>query len=442
MFRTELHPAVRFYDTIDQFPDSSTKEIIFDEKDRLIESSGSYINLEITDSCYLNCEYCYEAGRATPKGEHVPLFKIKERVLWIKRFCNIKEISVIGAESLTHPFFKEIIDFILANGFEVSVITAGVINKRNSYEIANLEYVYRLYEEGDLEVQLSYHPDKNEKVFKDFYQKIKSLAPNRQSNLKKKKEKFEKEGLKDRVDRIEAIIQASQLFSNVTLGESISLNPDRLKEIFKFIFEDCDERKIENTTVTESDGSVVPLTKRIDTAIEKLKKHFSQFGQSAPYIDSYIITWYEGIKYNVRFWGAVYVDRKNDAAGNSFTTIRRPMGNEAQAMACPATQSTINKKDKSFVLDGIMVKTNGELVPTQPGCIEMSHGYANVDRDVDRDTVYKSVASRLKQIDTLIHRIDNHQESERPVADHGCVSCPFDVACQICHRMGGQKPTK
>jgi hypothetical protein len=77
--------------------------------------------LEVTDRCNIHCLGCY---RQQLEG-HFPLEKIKEDVLFLKRWRNVHNISIAGGEPLIHPDIVEVVAFIREQGMEPLILTNG-----------------------------------------------------------------------------------------------------------------------------------------------------------------------------------------------------------------------------------------------------------------------------------------------------------------------------
>jgi len=78
--------------------------------------------IEITDVCNIHCNGCY---RMIMGEGHKPLEKIKEEILFLKKWRNCDGISIAGGEPLTHPQLIEIIQFITGNKMKSLVLTNG-----------------------------------------------------------------------------------------------------------------------------------------------------------------------------------------------------------------------------------------------------------------------------------------------------------------------------
>ena len=219
------------------------------------------------------------------------------------------------------------------------------------------------------------------------------------------------------------------------MGQEIATDEERFIAIYRFIFEECSDIKFEDITINDKN---VEIQVYLREQFERLKKHFAGFGQSARFFHPLSMPWSVNKRWHVRVWGAVGVTRVIDG-GRQIIQIKRPMGNEEDKAACQAMTSSANNDSGEIFLDGALVRADGELVLSVPGCIEMKQGFANVDRDDNPMAIYSRVSARLMAIGKLIHKIDDLHQSERPTADKGCVSCPFDIACNLCVNNGAPK---
>ncbi|MGZ3924949.1 MAG: radical SAM protein [Flavisolibacter sp.] len=78
--------------------------------------------VEITDICNIHCDGCY---RMIMGEGHKPLEKIKEEILFLKKWRNCDGISIAGGEPLTHPNITDIVQFIADNKMKSVILTNG-----------------------------------------------------------------------------------------------------------------------------------------------------------------------------------------------------------------------------------------------------------------------------------------------------------------------------
>lgn len=422
--------------------------------ERLIKLDNNSINLEITEMCRTDCStVCYTAGRARLTGKHLPLEILSSRIDWICRHTDAKYLFFLGGDPLLHPQLKEIIAYANLCGLDVEVVTSGVISGKDQTEQNNLALLLEKYEDGALGVQLSLHPGRNKKHFLRIIEELKDRTPARMAALQDKKRLLEfsiakfhpvDESGQEALDLLrkqlslvnENIDGVYAIHTTVTLGQEIAADEEKFIAIYRFIFEECSDLKFGNITI---EGEEVDIQAYLHEQFKRLKKHFAGFGQSAHFFHTFSVPWSANKRWRVRVWGAVGVTKVIEG-GRQTIRIKRPMGNEEDKAACPAMTSSADNDSGEIFLDGALIRADGELVHSQPGCIEMKHGFTNVDRDSDPAAIYSRVSTRLMAIDKLIHKIDNLHQSERPTADKGCVSCPFDIACNLCVNNASPRP--
>lgn len=98
---------------------------------------GFYI--ELLNICNLCCPYCYNDSAIDNELKIIPL----DKIFLIVNFCKKNKISTItlsGGEPTLHPFIKEIIQFINANGINVNMITnlsTNIIDYEDFYANGN-----------------------------------------------------------------------------------------------------------------------------------------------------------------------------------------------------------------------------------------------------------------------------------------------------------------
>lgn len=405
------------------------------------------IDLEITEQCYTNCEECYTDGRANPKGKEVPLEVIAERLAWIKRFTNAKHIYLLGGEPLLHSRLPQILDLIRAEGFDVNVITSGVVSVREREKV-NLDYLLALYEKGDVYLNLSYHPKRNEKAFKEIYDRCRQTAEKRIANLKAKKIYLE-EAIKDlkskpasaevawqllfaqeELKSVETNLSKNILYSTVTLAETVIQDENDFISVFAFMY-GLEGVHLENLTLAINDDPKLPALEVIKKQYSLFKKHFGEFTESMPYQYRFWVDWAKDLRFYFRFWGATTV-KTELVNGKPVRVIKRPMGTSKSPQMCPAMDSNFDEPDK-IKIQGLLVRSDGEITFSEPSCIEVKRGFANVDTDFDPVRIYQKVKTRVQSIDKLIHMVDRKHLSGRE-DDGDCHSCPFDSACRLCHK--------
>lgn len=79
--------------------------------------------IEATDICNIKCKGCY---RLVMGEGHKPLEKIKEEILFLRKWRNCDNISLAGGEPILHPNIKEIVAFISSLGMKSVILTNGL----------------------------------------------------------------------------------------------------------------------------------------------------------------------------------------------------------------------------------------------------------------------------------------------------------------------------
>jgi len=77
--------------------------------------------VEVTDKCNIYCKGCYRRNR---EG-HKPLDKLKDDVLFLKKWRNCDSIALAGGEPTLHPEILDLVKFIRDNGMKTMIITNG-----------------------------------------------------------------------------------------------------------------------------------------------------------------------------------------------------------------------------------------------------------------------------------------------------------------------------
>ena len=78
--------------------------------------------IEATDICNIKCKGCY---RLVIGEGHKPTEKIKEEILFLKKWRNCDGISLAGGEPILHPDILEIVSFIKEHKMKSVILTNG-----------------------------------------------------------------------------------------------------------------------------------------------------------------------------------------------------------------------------------------------------------------------------------------------------------------------------
>ena len=100
-----------------------------------------YIAFEITDSCNLDCVYCYNIWK-TIKVDRVPFNSYSKAIKTLEKLFSVAEIQQItftGGEPFLSERFNEVVLYCIMAGKQVSIISNGTqVNKRKYKELIKL----------------------------------------------------------------------------------------------------------------------------------------------------------------------------------------------------------------------------------------------------------------------------------------------------------------
>jgi radical SAM protein with 4Fe4S-binding SPASM domain len=88
-----------------------------------------HLQLELTDNCNLNCDYCYRSANYFNKinSKYADIKKLKKQLIKYKKF-GLLELGITGGEPTLHPEFIEFIKYCTKNFEIVEVLTNGKNN--------------------------------------------------------------------------------------------------------------------------------------------------------------------------------------------------------------------------------------------------------------------------------------------------------------------------
>jgi radical SAM protein with 4Fe4S-binding SPASM domain len=84
--------------------------------------SLSWVVLELTDACNLNCKWCYASSNSD--GQHMPLENAK-KILADLKASGVRQVTLSGGEPLIYPHIKEVTKAAADHGFVVHMNTNG-----------------------------------------------------------------------------------------------------------------------------------------------------------------------------------------------------------------------------------------------------------------------------------------------------------------------------
>lgn len=358
----------------------------------LINVGSRTVLLELTNKCYTGCtaDYCYKKITVSTKGQHIPFEVVIKRIDWIKKFVKCNTINILGGEPLLHPNFKQICSYIIQQGFSLDIITSGKISKI-PYEIQNLEYLLELYEQGKINIELSYHYGRNQEAFKLIRNKFIDLYWNRRAELKKKGLYSDKN---------------YDHFSTVVITGGM-----KRKEFDLFV-----------ATVLADNGWAGSENKYLDQMWVEYTKHFYTNIQSFAYGIASTDDW-KLFRQSIRFVGAKDLF---DLKGNFYLSL--PEGG-----SCDAANATI--KDGEIMIGSMHIRADGGVTFPMPQCIDMPNPMANVDVHTTETQIHSALSRSLNQVRKHVYmhnRIKAKDNCDENGNEKECKACPFGEMCTGC----------
>lgn len=417
------------------------------KSEKILHVGGTML-LEITLRCYTGCSHCYKGSEVHPKAAHLDFETVKKRIDWIKNFTDAVSITLLGGEPLLHPDFQAIYEYIITQGFFVSIITSGRVSTLAN-ERENLAYALSEWEKGDLAIELSLQPGYNERAYAEVIDYVRNHHRARRARLKQLKSELEANTLpsdadKSAIKRIDQLLAADDIFSTVTVNRRIASDKDKFLGIFKFVYEQCLGLSWASFKLDDKNADEVFLD-----LFEEMRRYFQPFATSQPFNKHITIT--SPFDFRFRIWGAHEINTNYilDDDGNltKNTKIFRPRGVEGNDAICPAMTISGSKRENAVHTGTLMVRSDGELVIPEPSCIPMEIGLTNVDSDMSASEHRDAIRERIGQIQDIIIQTKAATASgdlgrckldpKFPASDEAkkiyCPSCRFDSACDRCH---------
>jgi MoaA/NifB/PqqE/SkfB family radical SAM enzyme len=87
-----------------------------------MENKATFINFSVWNACNLRCNFCYNDSWRDYKQFFEEIELLKEKLLSYK-FKWQKKINLIWGEPLAYPKLFELLDFLIANGFTMRIVT-------------------------------------------------------------------------------------------------------------------------------------------------------------------------------------------------------------------------------------------------------------------------------------------------------------------------------
>ncbi|NCP47196.1 radical SAM protein [bacterium] len=350
--------------------------------------------VEITLRCYCGCPWCYKGGEVHTKGMHLPLESIKARIDWLVKNTNCKTIGLIGGEPGLHPQLKEICEYVFGLNLELRITTSGKFSKR---EQKNMEYLLDLYRKGLIQINLSFHPGRNEEGYVNFVKRIKLLlAERRQCQAKG------------------GVFETIDLYTMVTVDKDLAFNEEGIRRILTLLMETSDHHSLEFYGGTVADLMATLQNNYVD--FESSQNLSYQFRRTS---DSDLF------RHEFTFSGLVLFEDRPDGTRH---------GVMAKGHICSISFSRV--ENGVISLPAMIVKTNGEFGYVHPHCIPAKNGLCNVDLHSDVDQIRKTIEQSLLRIRTIVF-LANRRKAARECGADGtekqCTACPLDDMCDACH---------
>lgn len=95
------------------------------------------LELEITEKCNLDCNYCYLGKKS---GLELPLELIK-RIAKEAEELGVKYFIITGGEPTLHSQFKKVSELVSKKGFNAGVLTNGINAKEKIKQLRNFRFV-------------------------------------------------------------------------------------------------------------------------------------------------------------------------------------------------------------------------------------------------------------------------------------------------------------
>jgi len=124
---------------------------------------GITVTLFLNFACNLHCAYCTNRRFGEVKSKTMTLPEWKDRIKEITRTFNVKEFYITGGEPTLVPYFSELVDWLLCEGYHVLVFS-------NLYDIRAIEECQNFYR---LKIWATYHAWDDPLRFNHAYQDIK-----------------------------------------------------------------------------------------------------------------------------------------------------------------------------------------------------------------------------------------------------------------------------
>ncbi len=357
----------------------------------LLDNKVAYV--EITLRCYCGCQWCYKRGEAHPKAAHVPFEVIVARIDWLIKYTDCKIIGLIGGEPVLHPQLKEICEYVLGLGLELRITTSGKVSHR---ETKNLEYLLYLYRRGQIAIDLSFQPGRNEKEYVNFVRLIKEVLIERRANLLKRGWTVEQD-----------------LRTMVSIEKGFLEDRTRVMKLLRLLLE-------------TSDYSLSDIDSDCTEMMETLGKNYLAFGDSGNWYYKY---WKDPddiqIRHTIDLMGLTIFNQNPDGSTQVIG---------AKGPICGVGVAKI--MEHQIFLPLVLLRSDGEMVFVVPRCIPVKFGLCNVDQHQECGQIYKVVLKSLQRIGAIVYLANRKKAADNCGPDgkeQACTACPLDDMCDACH---------
>lgn len=355
---------------------------------KLITLSGSDALLELTNRCYTGCKYCYKKLTVNTKGEHVSLETLKKRVDWLKEFTDATDVYLLGGEALLSPYFIEICEYVKAQGFELHLITSGVVSKL-WYEQANYLYMLDQYRKGLMKIEVSYHIGRNEKAYTELLRQIQSSFRVRRRHLKNAGKLMPMN-----TDVHTTIVAPSGITYDALMSEV-----KKVAKIFNWKFETVLEK-----TKPQFDQHFISKDLALSARFSSLDDH-------------------RGFRVSLTIMGEREIQSQNGKVN-----IYMPPG-----AVCPSVN--VEVEEDQIKANSLLIRADGGLIFPVSQCVDMSGPLLNVDLHKTRKQVYQNFAGSIAQMKSNVYRFNRLKAKDNCGPDGkelACTACPFDKMCTPC----------
>lgn len=393
---------------------------------KFITIDGGTASLEITLQCNLGCAYCYRREGVSRHAQHVSFKSIIDRIDWIHQHTTATEICLLGGEPLLHPDFPDIVDYILAQGLGVRVITTADTEHHDfSCELPiNLQYLIEMYAQGKVYIELSLQPGKNNNSFLKMVASLKAVMGSRRAALKAAG-KYDPEH--------------NDLFSTIVVAKGLAKDKEAFFALIKWV----------NDIHYPNYNPFISNPGFWETAFNELPAVFTSDWDASEfhYFTVSASTDKAFFQHKFRYFPESYCSVRS-VRHESGDIFRVTVSTHAKNSPCRIMGTKIDKSNQTVWLEGLLVKADGEVLIPNPRCIPAKSGLCNVDIHLTQSDIVAAMILAMSEIRflnimTKAHHAKSPQdlcqvdrnyptiEGEKPA----CSGCRTDTACTACHSI-------